>query len=279
VRLGGGCHCQRNIIPSAATSARGRVDGLGRRRQEMAMEEVRVRDQEVRRRRLGHRARRGVRRVLVLAVLLLLLLGLAVRRRVALAALLLVGDAARLGLAVADLAEVKPDGARAEGVGLGPAPVLLERGAQAADERVQAAPRLLERARAGRRRGRVAEEGAPRRVHLGLAELVQVAQELQHVRAAAPGQLQRRPVVAQVLPERVPVPPLLRLVPARPRRRGARAVGRGRDDAGYLHGSLGYLTISAKREHELDQICTTHAWLDSETIWLWLYYTYNKKNE
>ena len=41
----------------------------------------------------------------------------------------------------------------------------------------------------------MAEEGAPRRVHLGLAELVEVAQELEHVRAAAPGQLQRRPVI------------------------------------------------------------------------------------
>jgi len=246
VRLGGGSHCEHNVLPSAAaTSARGRVDGLGHRRQEMAVEEVRVRDQEVRRRRLGHvsqaplghRARRGLRRVVVLAMAILLLLGLAVRRRVSLAPLLLVGDAARLGLAVADLAEVEPDGARAERVGLGPPAVLLERGAQAADERVKAAPRLLERARARRRRRRVAEEGAPGRVHLGLAELVQVAQELEHVRAAAPGQLQRRPVVPQVLPERVPVPPLLRLVPARPRRPRARAVGGRSCDAaaGKLH--------------------------------------------
>jgi hypothetical protein len=51
----------------------------------------------------------------------------------------------------------------------------------------------------------VAEEGAPRHGHLGLAELVRLAQELQHVRAAAPGQHQRRAVEAQVQPERVPV--------------------------------------------------------------------------
>jgi hypothetical protein len=143
----------------------------------------------------------------------------------ALAALLLVGDAAGLGLAVADLAEVEADGAGAEGVGLGAAAVLLEGGAEAADERVEAAPRLAERARARRRRRGVAEEGAPRGVHLRLPELVQVPEELQHVRAAAPRQLQRRPVVAQVLPERVPVPPLLRLVPARPRRLAAAAAG------------------------------------------------------
>jgi hypothetical protein len=155
-------------------------------------------------------------------------------------ALLLVGDAARLGLAVADLAEVEAHGAGAEGVGLGPAPVLLEGGAQAADERVKAAPGLPQWARARRGRRRVAEEGAPRRVDLGLAELVEVAQELEHVRAAAPRQLQRRPVVAQVLPERVPVPPLLRLVAARARRlrarrrRSARAVGRASSDL-HLH--------------------------------------------
>jgi len=113
--------------------------------------------------------------VVVVLADVLLPLGLPVRWQVALAALLLAGDAARLGLAVADL---------------GAAAVLLEGGVEAAGERIQAAPRLLERARARRRRGRVAEEGAPRRVHLGLAYLVQVAEELEHLRAAAAGQLQ-----------------------------------------------------------------------------------------
>jgi hypothetical protein len=136
------------------------------------------------------------------------------RRLLALAALLLVGYAPRLGLRVADVAEVDPHGAGGEGVGLGRVAALLVRGAQAADERVEGAPGLVQRARARRRRAGLAEVGAPGGVHLGLAELVQVLEELDDVRAAAPRQRQRRPVVLQVLQERVPVPPLLRLVPA-----------------------------------------------------------------
>jgi len=60
----------------------------------------------------------------------------------------------------------------------------------------------------------VAEEGARRGVQLGLAELVQVAEELEDVGAASLRQAQRRPVLPQVLPERVPVAPFLRPVPA-----------------------------------------------------------------
>jgi len=45
----------------------------------------------------------------------------------------------------------------------------------------------------------LAEVGAAFGVHLGLAELVQVLEELDDVRAAAAGQSQRRLVVAQVL--------------------------------------------------------------------------------
>jgi hypothetical protein len=149
-----------------------------------------------------------------------------VRRGLLSLLLLLVADAPGAGLMVADLAEVQSDGARAEGVVLGPPAVLLVGGAQPADERVEAAPRLAERARAGRRRRRVAEERAGGGVHLGLAELVEVAQELEHVRAAAARKGQRRAVVPQVLPERVPVPALLRLVPARRRQRRHRACGR-----------------------------------------------------
>jgi hypothetical protein len=136
-----------------------------------------------------------------------------------LALLLLVADAAGSGLVLADLAEVEAHGARREGVGLRAAPVLLEGCAEAAHQGVQAAPGLAERAGARRRRVRMAEEGARRAVHLGLAELVQVAEELQDVSPAALRQAQRRPVVPQVLPERVPVAPLLRLVPARRLRR------------------------------------------------------------
>ena len=70
------------------------------------------------------------------------------------------------------------------------------------------------RKEAQRPRVRVAEEGARRGVQLGLAELVQVAEELEDVGAASLRQAQRRPVLPQVLPERVPVAPFLRPVPA-----------------------------------------------------------------
>ena len=80
---------------------------------------------------------------------------------------------------------------------LRPAAVLLDGGAEVADEHVQAAPRLLERAWARRRRGRVAEEGAPRRVHLRTGP---GRGGIRALHAAAPSQLQRRPVVAQVSP-------------------------------------------------------------------------------
>jgi hypothetical protein len=61
---------------------------------------------------------------------------------------------------------------------------------------------------------REAEEGARGVVHLGFAELVEVAHELQDVHARASRERERRAVVAQVLPERVPVAALLRLVAA-----------------------------------------------------------------
>jgi hypothetical protein len=244
-------HCQHHVLPDDSDAGRRARDGsLSGRRQEVAVEEVRVREQEVRRRLehvpwpLGKRRDRqnsGRGRL----VFLLLLFCLLFRGRVVPPApLLLVRDAARHGLAVAHLAEVQPDSAGRERVGLGRAAVLLEGGSEAADERVEAAPRLPERARARRRRRGVAEEGALRRGHLGLAELVQVAQELQHVRAAAAGQLQRRPVVAQVLPERLPVPALLRLVPARTRRcrnHGSGSVLRRRgQENGHLHRTVAW---------------------------------------
>ena len=58
------------------------------------------------------------------------------------ALLLVVTDAACARLVLADLAEVEPHGAGAEGVVLRPAAVLLVGGAEAADERVEAAPGL-----------------------------------------------------------------------------------------------------------------------------------------
>ena len=132
--------------------------------------------------------------------------------------LLLVGNPPSLGLALPDLPQVDPDGAAGERVGLGEAPVLLVGGPEAADEGVEAPPGLAEGARARRGGLGLPVEHAALQMHLGLAELVQIPQELQHVVAVALRQRHRWPLVLQVLPERVPVPPLLRLVPARRRR-------------------------------------------------------------
>lgn len=99
--------------------------------------------------------------------------------------LLLVANSSGLGLKITNIMQVEPDGACAEGVGFGSAAVFLVGGAEAADEGVEAAPGLAERAGAGRRRVGQSEEGACRVVHFGLPELVKVLQEFQHVRPAA----------------------------------------------------------------------------------------------
>lgn len=54
-------------------------------------------------------------------------------------------------------------------------------GSKPSDERVKAPPSLPERAGAGRRRVRLAEEDAAVQVDLGLPELVEVPKEVQHV--------------------------------------------------------------------------------------------------
>lgn len=129
--------------------------------------------------------------------------------------LLLIRYASRLGLSITNLPKIQPHSACAERVGLRRAPVLLEGCPEAADECIQASPGLPERARARSRRVWVAEEGAHLGVHLRLPELIEVPEKLQDVGPAAAVESQRRPVVPQVLPEGVPVAPLLRLVPAR----------------------------------------------------------------
>lgn len=86
---------------------------------------------------------------------------------------------------------------------------------EAPNEGIQAAPCLPKRA--GARRWWVWDPKvrAVVVVDLGLAELIQVAEELQHVSAATHGLGQRRAVVPEVLAEGVPVSPLLVLIPAR----------------------------------------------------------------
>ena len=98
--------------------------------------------------------------------------------------------------------------------------MLLVGGAEAADEGVEAAPRLPERARAGSRRGGDPEVRARLVVDLGLAELVEVPEELEDLGSSAGGERERgRAVVEEVLAEGVPVAALLALVPARYLRR------------------------------------------------------------
>lgn len=133
--------------------------------------------------------------------------------------LLFVRNPSGLSLAVLHLLQVESDAAVSEGVGVGGSAVFLEGGSEASDESVEAAPRLLQRAGAGPRWLRLPEEDAAMQVNLCLSELVEVPEELDHVLVATLAHRNRRPLVCQVLPEGVPVPFLLRLVPAEDRRR------------------------------------------------------------
>ena len=102
--------------------------------------------------------------------------------------LLLIANTSRLCLKIANIAQVSPDGACAEWIGLRAAAVLLVGRAEAADEGVEAAPGLSERAGTRGRWVGETEERAWVVVNLSLPELVEVVEEFQHVRAAAKGQ-------------------------------------------------------------------------------------------
>lgn len=103
-----------------------------------------------------------------------------------LALLLLVGDASSLGLGLPHLPKVKPYSSCSEGVGLWLSTVLLESSSKTSDECVETAPRLPERTSTGCWRVRQAEEGAGRSMDFGLAELIQVPEELENMCSAAP---------------------------------------------------------------------------------------------
>lgn len=125
--------------------------------------------------------------------------------------------------------------------------MFLEGGSESSDERVEASPSLAERARARSRRVRVAEERAKWGVDFGLPELVQVAEEFQDVGPAAAGEGERRPVVAEVLSEGVPVASLLVLVAAESGRRRSGG-GRRRGGGGGGGASRGGVDGKACRE-------------------------------
>lgn len=127
--------------------------------------------------------------------------------------------------------QVTPNVDGVERVGRWIAAVLDEGDAEAADEAVEATPRLTERAVAAVGVGRVAaaEVGAGGCVEFGLPEVVEVGEELDDIRTAAAGGAQCRAAASEVLPEVVPVaafPELVAVGQRRPdhRRRERRAV-------------------------------------------------------
>lgn len=141
------------------------------------------------------------------------------RQRRSLPLLLLVADASCFGLQITNLTKVKPHGSSTKGVGFRLASVFFEGGAEAADEGVEASPRLAQRAGAGSWRVWMAVKGADWGVDFGLAKLVKVPEEFENVSPTAPGERERRAVVLEVLSEGVPVTPLLVLVAAAGTRR------------------------------------------------------------
>ncbi|GMH13217.1 hypothetical protein Nepgr_015058 [Nepenthes gracilis] len=78
---------------------------------------------------------------------------------------------------------MEPHGRGIEWVGVGQSPMRLVGSSKASDEGVEAAPRLPERTRAGVRRVRGAEGRTLLAVHFGLAEVIQIPEELQHMSA------------------------------------------------------------------------------------------------
>nr|GLL45863.1 hypothetical protein GOBAR_DD23592 [Ipomoea trifida] len=96
-------------------------------------------------------------------------------------------DPSCFGLAFLDLPEINPNRAVPERIILRRAAVFLVGGAEAANQGVEAAPCLPERARAGGRGIGLPEEHATVQVNLSFPELVEVAEEFQDVVAVTVG--------------------------------------------------------------------------------------------
>lgn len=99
------------------------------------------------------------------------------RLRRAFSLLLFIADASCFSLGIPDFTEVKPNSTRSKRVGLRLPAMFLIGGTETANEGVEAAPRLAERAGTRSRGIGVAIEGAKLSVDLGFSELVQVAEE------------------------------------------------------------------------------------------------------
>nr|GMD03223.1 AP2-like ethylene-responsive transcription factor At2g41710 isoform X4 [Ipomoea batatas] len=100
----------------------------------------------------------------------------------------LLSNSPSFSLSVTELPQVEAHGAAAKGVGLRQAAVLFKGGAEAADEGVEAAPGLVERAGTGSRRLRLPKKRTGSCVNLSLPELIEVLEELKDVGAAAAGE-------------------------------------------------------------------------------------------
>lgn len=119
--------------------------------------------------------------------------------------LLLVWDPSCLCLALLHLTQVETNGSGTKGVGVWRATMLLIGGSKAADECIQAAPSLPERAGTGCGRGRLAKEEATVRVDLSLPKLVKVAKEIKNMVEVALREWNLGSPILQVLPKGVPI--------------------------------------------------------------------------
>lgn len=157
--------------------------------------------------------------------------------------LLLIRDTSGLGLRIPHLTKVNSYGSAGKRIGLGQATVFLIGGSEAADEGIKAAPGLSERASAGTRRFGLSEEKTTLDVDLSLAELVKVAEEVEDMVEITVWKSHRRPLVAKVLSESVPISSFLRLVATQRLRLRLRKMMIGRKGSGRWRGgrSRGYV--------------------------------------
>jgi len=134
--------------------------------------------------------------------------------RVPLLLLFLIRDPSGFRLTLLHLTKVHPNSSASKGVSLRRAAVLFVGRTEAADEGIEAAPCLSERAGTRCRRGRLTEEDATVQVDLGLPELIEVAKKIQDMVEVALRESNWGTLILQVLPEGVPVSPFLWLVTA-----------------------------------------------------------------
>lgn len=122
-------------------------------------------------------------------------INLGLRRRLFATLLLVVADPPSFRLHLAYFSQIKAHSAGAKGVGFWAASVLFKGGTETADECVEATPSLAERTRTRGRWVGMAVKRAVCDVDFGFAKLVQVAEELEDVSAAAAGKGKRRSVI------------------------------------------------------------------------------------